>query len=62
MTLRILIAILIISACFLFTIANARNEYLNNGYRECRTGEVDVSIQQPATDYNYSDGSTHEEE
>ena len=62
MTSKILIAILITSVCFIYTLAEARNEYLNNGYRECRTGEVDVSVQQRDTDYNYSDGSTHEEE
>ena len=63
MTLRILIAILITSVCWLYTLnSEARNEYLNNGYRECRTGEIDVSVERRDTDYNYSDGSTHENE
>ena len=41
-------------------LANARNEYLNNGSNTCRSGEIDLSVEQRDTDYNYSDSNTHE--
>ncbi len=41
-------------------MANARNEYLNNGSNTCRSGEIDLSVEQRDTDYNYSDSNTHE--
>ena len=41
-------------------MANARNEYINNGSKTCRSGEIDLSVEQRDTDYNYSDSNTHE--
>ena len=38
--------------------AHARNEYLNEYGVRC--GEVDLRVEQRDTDYNYSEGSTHE--
>jgi len=55
MILKILIAISIISVCFLISPAEARNEYLNNGYNSCRSGEVEVRIDQDDRNYKYRD-------
>jgi hypothetical protein len=63
MILRILIAILITSACWLYTLnAEARNEYLNDHPGECRTGEIDVSIYQREQDYRTYDTSDYDED
>ena len=55
-------AILIILICLLTYFGNpnkahGRNEYLNNSDR---CGEIDLSVEQRDTDYNYSDSNTHE--
>ena len=57
--------ILIILMCLLALFvspAHSKNEYLHDNFRDCRTGEVDLSIERRDTDYNYSDSSTHENE
>ena len=62
---KINIFFIILYTCLLFIgikheLANARNEYLNNGSNTCRSGEIDLSVEQRDTDYNYSDSNTHE--
>jgi len=62
---KINIFFIILYTCLLFIgikyeFANARNEYLNNGTNTCRSGEIDLSVERRDTDYNYSDGNTHE--
>ena len=62
---KINIFLIILYTCLLFIgikheLANARNEYLNNGSNTCRSGEIDLSVEQRDTDYNYSDSNTHE--
>ena len=62
---KINIFFIILYTCLLFIgikyeFANARNEYLNNGSNTCRSGEIDLSVERRDTDYNYSDGNTHE--
>ena len=42
--------------------AHSKNEYLHDNFRDCRTGEIDLSVERRDTDYNYSDNSTHENE
>ena len=42
--------------------AHSKNEYLHDNFRDCRTGEIDLSVERRDTDYNYSDSSTHENE
>ena len=41
---------------------HSKNEYLHDNFRDCRTGEIDLSVERRDTDYNYSDSSTHENE
>ena len=62
---KINIFFIILYTCLLFIgikheLANASNEYLNNGSNTCRSGEIDLSVEQRDTDYNYSDSNTHE--
>ena len=62
---KINIFFIILYTCLLFIgikheLANARNEYLNNGSNTCRSGDIDLSVEQRDTDYNYSDSNTHE--
>ena len=62
---KINIFFIILYTCLFFIgikyeFANARNEYLNNGSNTCRSGEIDLSVERRDTDYNYSDGNTHE--
>ena len=38
--------------------AHSKNEYLNEYGVRC--GEIDLSVEQRDTDYNYSDSNTHE--
>ena len=33
--------------------AHSKNEYLNDNFRDCRTGEIDVSVEQRESDYNH---------
>ena len=56
-------AILIILICLLTYFGNpnkahSKNEYLNEYGVRC--GEIDLSVEQRDTDYNYSDSNTHE--
>ena len=40
--------------------AHSRNEYLNDGNSRC--GELEIRTERRDTDYNYSDGSTNEQQ
>ena len=50
--------ILITLLAFCAKPGHARNEYLNEYGVRC--GEIDLSVEQRDTDYNYSDSNTHE--
>ena len=53
-----LIILVLLLAFFGGPKAHSKNEYLNEYGVRC--GEVDLRVEQRDTDYNYSEGSTHE--
>ena len=53
-----LIILVLLLALFGGPKAHSKNEYLNEYGVRC--GEVDLRVEQRDTDYNYSEGSTHE--
>ena len=53
-----ILIILLTLLAFCAPPAHAKNEYLNEYGVRC--GEIDLSVEQRDTDYNYSDSNTHE--